>query len=164
MATLTLPTDTVLIDPDTYTFLTNVKTNVDVLYAGGVVEVTDAASYAVLAADSGKVHVVPDCSQATTMTLPAAAAGLQYEFWYGGAAADASNHIIVPTAGFFIGVVTFHDTGADATTGVFSDGNSNDVFTLVTPAAYTLKFICDGTNWYVAGHVTSATVCTMADS
>jgi hypothetical protein len=46
---------------------------------------------------------------------------------------------------------------------VFSDGNSNDVFTLVTPAAYNVKFVSDGTNWYVSGWVGSATVCTMAD-
>jgi hypothetical protein len=167
MATLTLPTDTVLIDPDLYTFLTNVKTNVDATYGVGVgaapVVVTDAANYAVLAANSGRLHVVPDCSQATTMTLPAAAAGLEYEFQYGGAAADASNHIFAPTAGFFIGNVEFHDTQADATTPVFSDGNSNDVFTLVTPATYQLKFKSDGTNWYVSGWVGSATVCTMAD-
>jgi hypothetical protein len=163
MATLTLPTDTVLIDPDTYTFLEGVKTNVDLMFAAAPVVVTDAASYAVLAANTHKLHVVPDCSQTTTCTLPAAAAGLKYEFIYGGAAADASNHVFTTTAGFFIGSVEFHDSQADATTPVFSDGNSNDVFTLVTPAAYNVKFVSDGTNWYVSGWVGSATVCTMAD-
>jgi hypothetical protein len=175
MATLTTPTDTILIDPDTNTFHAAVKTNVDALYAsvanvvnytniGALVAVTNAANYAVLAANSNKIHVVPDCSQGTTMTLPAAAAGLIFEFIYGGAAADASNHIFAPTAGFFIGGVEFHDSQADATTPVFSNGSSNDVFTLVTPANYNLKFISNGTNWYVNGWVGSATVCTMADS
>jgi len=164
MATLTLPVDTVLIDPDLNTFLTNVKTNLDVVYGGTPVVVTDAAAYAVLAADSGNLHVVPDVSQNTTMTLPAAAAGLNYEFIYGGAAADASNHIFVPQATeFFIGGVTFHDAQADATTSVWSDGNSNDVFTLVTPGTYRVKFVSDGTSWYVTGEITGATVCTMAD-
>lgn len=127
------------------------------------VAISDAASYAVLVANSGKLHVVPDVTADITVTLPAAASGLTYEFIYGGAAADAQNHIFVPTAGFFIGGVTFHDTGADATTAVYSDGNSNDVFTIVTPSVYTVKFVSNGTNWYVHGDITSATVCTMAD-
>jgi hypothetical protein len=134
------------------------------LNVGAPVAIADAATYAVLAANSGKLHAVPDVTASITVTLPAAAAGLSYEFMYSGAAADAQNHIFVPTAGFYIGNVTFHDSQADATTAVFSDGNSNDVFTLVTPASYTLKFVSDGTNWYVSGHVQSATVCTMADS
>lgn len=127
------------------------------------VVVPDGASYAALAANSGLLHVIVDQGQNVTVTLPAAAAGLTFEFTYGGAAADASNHIFVPTAGFYIGSVEFHDSQADATTPVFSDGNSNDVFTLVTPAAYNVKFVSNGTNWYVTGWVGSATVCTMAD-
>jgi hypothetical protein len=175
MATLTAPVDNILNDADQVTFNAAVKTNVDALYAsvgnvvnytniGAVVAVTDAANYAVLAANSNKLHVVPDCSQGTTMTLPTAAAGLTYEFIYGGAAADASNHIFIPTAAaFFIGGVTFHDAQADATTSVWSDGNSNDVFTIVTPGTYSVKFVCNGTNWYVTGNICGATVCTMAD-
>jgi hypothetical protein len=127
------------------------------------VAIADAASYAVLVANSDHLHVVPDVTADITVTLPAAASGLTYEFIYGGAAADAQNHIFVPTAGFYIGGVTFHDSQADATTAVYSDGNSNDVFTIVTPAAYTVKFVSNGTNWYVTGNVQSATVCTMAD-
>jgi hypothetical protein len=127
------------------------------------VAIADAASYAVLTANSGKLHAVPDVTADITVTLPAAAAGLTYEFMYSGAAADAQNHIFIPTAGFFIGNVSFHDSQADATTAVFSNGSTNDVFTLVTPAAYTIKFVSNGTNWYVSGHVQSATVCTMAN-
>jgi hypothetical protein len=130
---------------------------------GAPVTTGNAAAYAVLASNSGLLHFIPDQSQNITVTLPAADAGLAYEFFYGGAAADASNHIFIPTAGFFIGGVTFHDSQADATTAVYSNGSSNDVFTLVTPAAYTVKFISNGTNWYVYGNVQSATVCTMGD-
>lgn len=132
-------------------------------YRSTVVVVPDGAAYSALTANSGKLHSIVDQGQNVTVTLPAAAEGLRYEFQYGGAAADASNHIFVPTAGFFIGGVTFHDSQADATTAVYSDGNSNDVFTLVTPALYTICFVSDGTNWYVNGNVQSATVCTMAD-
>jgi hypothetical protein len=127
------------------------------------IAIADATSYSVLAANSGILHVIPDVAANITVTLPAAAAGLEYEFIYGGAAADAHNHIFIPTAGFFIGGVTFHDAQADATTSVWSDGNSNDVFTLVTPGTYRVKFFCNGTNWYVTGEITGATVCTMAD-
>jgi hypothetical protein len=127
------------------------------------IAIADGTTYAVLAANSGILHAVPDVAANITVTLPAASAGLEYEFIYSGAAADAQNHIFVPTAGFYIGAVSFHDSQADATTAVFSNGSSNDVFTLVTPAAYTLKFVCNGTNWYLSGHVQSATVCTIAD-
>jgi hypothetical protein len=133
--------------------------------ATGPVAVTDAATYAVLAADSGRVHVLPDLTATCTITLPAAAAGLNYEFWYGGAAADAQNWIIVPTAGYFIGGVVFHDQDGDLSSSVFSDGNSNDVFTVVTPEVGTvIKVWCDGTNWYLNGSVHSATVPTLADA
>jgi hypothetical protein len=127
------------------------------------VAIADATSYAALVANSGHLHVVPDVTSSITVTLPAAASGLQYEFIYGGAAADAQNHIFIPTAGFFIGGVTFHDAQADATTSVWSNGSSNDVFTLVTPGTYRVKFVSNGTNWYVTGEVTGATVCTMAN-
>lgn len=163
MATLTLPTDTVLIDPDLYTFLTNVKTNVDTTFASAPVAIADAATYAVLAANTGKLHAVPDVTASITVTLPAAAAGLKYKFIYSGAAADAQNHIFVPTAGYYIGGVSFLDTDTDVIAAVFSDGNSNDVFTVVTPGNYELNFHCDGTNWYVNGYVNSATIPTMAD-
>jgi hypothetical protein len=160
MATLTLPTDTVLIDPDLYTFLTNLKTNVDAGYTDAPVVVTDAASYTVLAANSKKLHVFPNVSQNTTATLPTAAAGLEYEFWYGGAAADASNHIIVST-GVFKGGITFHDEDGDVSAPLFANGSSHNTLTLVTPANYIIKVKCDGTNWYLTGYVHSATTATI---
>jgi hypothetical protein len=163
MATLTLPTDTVLIDPDLYTFLTNVKTNVDNLFASAPVVVTDAASYAVLAANTGKLHVFPNVSQNTTATLPAAAAGLTYEFMYNGAAADASNHIITGATGAFLkGGVIFHDEDGDLNSQVFANGSSHLALTIVTPFAYCVKFVSDGTYWYTNGWVHSATTPSIA--
>jgi hypothetical protein len=124
----------------------------------------DDTTIAVSASDSGKLHVVPDVDATSTITLPAAAAGLTFEFMYGGAAADAHDHVFVPTAGFFIGGVVFHDQDGDVSAPVFSDNDSNDVFTIVTPDNYWIKFVSDGTNWYLNGYVHSATVCTIADS
>jgi hypothetical protein len=129
----------------------------------GPIAIPNATTYTVRAAHSGMLHVVPDVTASITVRLPPAALGLEYEFIYGGAAADAENHIFIPAAGFFVGGVTFHDAQADATTSVWSDGDSNDVFTLVTPGTYRVKFVCNGTNWYVTGEITGATVCTMAD-
>lgn len=130
-----------------------------------VVAVTDAATYTVLAADSGKIHVIPDLTADCTLTLPAAAAGLNYEFWYGGAAADAQDWIIVPTAGFYIGGVVFHDQDGDVSSSVFSDGNSNDVLNVLVPEVGTcIKVVSDGTNWYLNGWVHAATVPTLADA
>jgi hypothetical protein len=125
---------------------------------------TDAATYTVLATNSGRVHVVPDLGQSCTFTLPAAVAGLNYEFWYGGAATEASDWLIVPTAGFFIGGVNHQDTDGETTAPVYSDGNSNDNFTVIKPETGTQVFFrSDGTNWYVNGTVCSVTVPTMAD-
>jgi hypothetical protein len=133
--------------------------------ATGPVAVPDEATYAVLAADSGRVHVLPDLTADCTITLPAAAEGLNYEFWYGGAAADAQDWIIVPTAGFYIGGVVFHDQDGDLSSSVFSDGNSNDVLTVLVPEVGTvIKVWCDGTNWYLNGSVHAATVPTIADA
>lgn len=124
----------------------------------------DDTTLTILAANSGKLHIVPDVDATSTVTLPAAADGLTFEFMYGGAAADAHDHKFVPTAGFFIGGVVFHDQDGDVSAPVFSDGNSNDVFTIVTPDNYWVKFVSDGTNWYLNGYVHSATVCTIADA
>jgi hypothetical protein len=130
----------------------------------GPVVIPDDTTYAVLAANSGLIHVVPDLTADCTITLPAAAAGLAFEFWGGAAAADAQNWIFVPTAGFFIGGLLHADVGG-TTAALYSDGNSNDVFTVVTPAAGTnIKFVSDGTNWYVNGTLSSATIGTMADT
>jgi hypothetical protein len=129
------------------------------------VAIPDGATYAVLAANSGKIHIIPDLTADCTITLPAAAAGLNYEFWYGGAAADAQDWIIVPTAGFYIGGVVFHDQDGDVSATVFSDGNSNDVLNVLVPEAGTcIKVVSDGTNWYLNGWVHAATVPTLADS
>jgi len=132
--------------------------------ARGPVVIPDGTTYAVLATNSGRKHIVSELASTCTITLPAAAAGLEFEFWPGGAAADAQDWVFVPTAGFFIGGLLHADVGG-TTAALYSDGNSNDVFTVVTPAAGTnIKFISDGTNWYVNGTLSSATIGTMADT
>ena len=57
----------------------------------GIVKVADAATYTMLAADSGKIHIMPDLTADCTISFPTEAVGLVFEFWYGGTAADAQD-------------------------------------------------------------------------
>jgi hypothetical protein len=140
--------------------------------ASRYVNVTDAATYAVLAADSGKIHIMPNFTASCTLTLPTAAAGLEYEFIGKAVAADAQDWIIKsPSAtNYFIGGVSFADTDAGAGgdeihAGIWSNGSTNDFLTVVTPGAGTrIYVICDGTNWIVNGQVFSATVPAFSDT
>lgn len=140
--------------------------------ASRIVNVTDAATYSVLAANSGKIHIIPDLTASCTLTLPTAAAGLEYTFIGKGVAADAQDWIIKsPSAtNFYLGGVSFADTDAGAGAdeihaGIYSNGSSNDFLTVVTPGAGTrIYMICDGTNWIVNGQVFSATVPAFSDT
>jgi len=140
--------------------------------ASRFVNVTDAATYTVLAADSGKIHIMPDFTSSCTLTLPAVAAGLEYTFIGKAVAADAQNWVIKsPSAtNYFIGGVAFADTDAGAGAdeihaGVWSNGSTNDFLNVVTPGAGTrIHVICDGTNWIVNGQVFSATVPSFSDT
>ena len=133
--------------------------------------VTDAASYSILAANTGRIHLIGDLSQATRLLLPAEAAGLNYEFWYFGAAAEAHDDTLDSESdtNFFIGGVAFADTDAGAGAdeihaGIYSDGNSNSMLTLLNMAAGTrFRVFCDGTNWYLTGVIYSDTVPVLAD-
>src|SRR5690606_33026239 len=75
------------------------------------VAVPDAATYTVLARNTGKVHIMPDLTADCTISLPAEQAGLAFEFWYGGAAADGQDWIFDNTddTRYFIGGVVQHD-------------------------------------------------------
>lgn len=131
------------------------------------VAIADATTYAVKDYNSGLVHMVPDVTSSITITLPTAAAGLQYEFWYAGAAADAQDCIIKTgsNANYFKGGVVFLDVDSDVIGTVFSDGNSNSILTLVTPACGTrISVWCDGTVWYLNGSVASNTIPTLGDA
>lgn len=137
-----------------------------------VVNVTNAATYTVLAANSGKPHVMPNFTSSCTLALPTAASGLEYVFIGKAVAADAENWIFDTgsAAAFYLGGVSFldNDAGAGADevhAGVYPNGSTNDILTVVTPAAGTrIHLLCDGTNWIVNGIVVSATVPTFSDT
>jgi hypothetical protein len=137
--------------------------------AGGtqtaMIAIADASTYAVLAADSGKVHILPDLSQDIIISLPTAAsgslvAGLFYEFWYSGVLADASDWQINTgsNTNFFLGGVVELDMSAGSVVHDAGDGNSNSRMAILTPGVGTLiKMYCDGTTWTVNGTVQSDT-------
>lgn len=135
------------------------------------VAIADAATYTVLAQNSGLTHYLPNLTADCTITPPTPKAGLWFEFAYGGAAADAQNWVINTGSdtNYFKGGVVFLDTDAadtgDEVSIVRSDGNSNSKFTVVTPDVGTrVRIECvDGTTWHINGTVVSATVPTMAD-
>lgn len=137
---------------------------------GGVVSVTDAATYTVTAANSGKTHFIPDLTQDITISLPTAAANLRYEFVYAGVAADASDWAIDTgsNTNFYLGGVAHLDTDAgsagDEIVPVAGDGNSNSILNVLVPDVGTrVLAVCDGTNWVLSGQVVGATAPTFAD-
>ena len=131
------------------------------------VSIPDAATYTVLADNSGIMHYFPNFTSTCTATLPTPKAGLWFEFAYSGVAADAQNFVI--TAGsdtyYFNGGLQFIDNDSDVVAPVQPDGNSNSKLTVVTPDVGTrFRIECaDGTHWNLSGFVGSASVPTFAD-
>lgn len=128
--------------------------------ASSYVKVTDAETYAILAANSGKPHIMPDLTADCVLSLPTAAAGLKYEFMYGGVAEDAHDWQFDTgaDANFYLGGLTCLDPGDGDVLPVYPDGDSNSLVNVLTPGAGTkVELICDGTNWYLNGLVVTNT-------
>ena len=134
---------------------------------GQTVAVTDAATYTALAANSGVVHIVPNLTADIVISLPAAAAGLSYEFVYSGIVADAQDWQINTGSdtNYFVGGVLVFDTTSGDEVGFFGpDGNSNSRLVVLTPDVATrVSMVCDGTNWILDGRINSAGDASYAD-
>ena len=135
-----------------------------------VVNVGDNTAYTVLAANSGKVHTIPNLTADLTITLPTPAAGLEYVFIYAGVAADAQDWQLDTGSdtNFYLGGVVHLDTdagsGGDEVVPVAGDGNSNSKLNVLVPDVGTrVELVCDGTNWILTGQVVGATAPTFAD-
>lgn len=125
-----------------------------------VVSIADGTTYTVLAANSGKLHAIPDLTATCTISLPTASAGLDYTFVSKGVAADAQNWVFDTGSdtNFYLGGITELDTSADTVVLEVPDGDSNSIMTVVTPApGSTIRISCDGTNWILSGVVQSDT-------
>jgi len=115
-------------------------------------------AYTVKEYNSGVTHIIADLTGDCTFTLPTPKKGLFYRFQYGGAAADAQDWIFVTgsASNYFVGGVAWLTDGTPDIEVVYSDGNSNDTFTVLTPEAGTwIEMVSDGTVWYLNGQVVS---------
>lgn len=143
---------------------------------GAVTEITTYGEAPVALADgdvsltnathSGRVLIVPNGGQDNTYTLPSPVAGSNFQFVYGGEAADATDFIIDSGSdtNFFIGNVAFNDTDDGAASVVFSDADSNSKLQVNVPGSAVINVVAkDSTNWYVWGSVTGATAPAFAD-
>jgi len=135
-----------------------------------MIAIADGAAYTVLAANSGKVHIIANQAQDVTLTLPSAAAGLYFEFWHGMEAADGHDWIFDTgaDANYFKGGLLFCDSdvggAASEVITIAGDGDSNSKLTVNIPSTGTfVKMYCDGTNWFLNGTVLSATIPAFAD-
>ena len=128
--------------------------------SGAYVKVTDAATYTILAANSNKLHIMPNLTADCVLSLPTAAAGLRYKFIYGGVADDAHDWQFDTgaDANFYLGGLTCLDPDDGDVLPVYPDGDSNSIVNVLAPnAATTVELVCDGTNWYLNGFVVSST-------
>ena len=119
------------------------------------------------ATHGGRTSVMPDTSQNTTLTLPTPSAGLSFRFIYGGAAADATDHIIKTSGNtlYFKGALFHADTDGNTNASVFSDGNSNSILTIATPQAYEINIVGhSSTVYYISGWVADVTAPTFTDA
>jgi len=131
------------------------------------VALSDSAAVTLTAAtNGGRTNVIVDVSQASTYTLPTPSAGLSFRFIYGGAAADASNHIIATSGNtlFFKGALLHADHDGNTNATVFSDGNSNSELTITIPQSYVIDIVGhSSTVYYISGWVASNTAPAFAD-
>ena len=116
----------------------------------------------------GRPLVIPDAAQANTYSLPDPTAGLHFHFIYGGAAAEAHDHVIdtatADNSKFFKGGVSFVESDDSTSAGVLSDGNSNSKITLHNAVMVDLHFVgFNTTYYYIWGVVASDTVPVFAD-
>ena len=157
-----------VMDTDSVATLTTIKQSAVIIPTAG-------AAYDVLASNSGKLHIIGEMANNTTMDLPPEAAGLYYRFVYISSADppidETHDHNIdsESNTNFFRGGVSFIDTDAGAGAdelhaGVYSDGDSNSIFTINNMSAGTsFEIWCDGTNWYITGIIIADTTPSFGD-
>ena len=132
----------------------------------GPVSLSDGDVTLTNATHSGRILLVPDGGQDNTYTLPAPIAGSVFRFIYAGAAADATDAIIVTpgNSNFYIGGVPLLDTDGDSISSVFSNGSSNSSIQLNVPAGFDVTIVgLNTTNYQIFGNVTSTTAPAFAD-
>ena len=126
------------------------------------VDVGDVDTYVVLVADSGKTHTVPQVTGDIAITLPAAAAGLEYTFRSVALSAEGDDWVITAT-NYFVGGLAQVDTDGSAAA-THASGTTTNTCTVVAPlAGTTINMICDGTDWLISGFILAVAVPTFTD-
>lgn len=146
-------------------------TNCNLLFISPMVVIlNDADQPLTHATHQGKTLVVPAIAANRTYTLPTPTReGQHYKIVYGGAAVESENVLISTGTGnsvFMIGGVAWMNSTDTVDNGeaVLSDGNSNELLTLVTPGAFEINLVSySTTQWYVYGWVVSDSTPTMGD-
>ena len=138
------------------------------------VTLADTATIALTeATHAGRLIIVPDVGQTTTITLPTPIAGMSMHFVGPLAAADAdetedTNNVVIQCGTgnsiYFQGRLNFLDIDGDANSIVGSDNNSNEALTIINAGHYDILMVgISATIWWVSGVVSSDTVPTFAD-
>ena len=135
-----------------------------------LIEIPDAATYQMLAKNTGKTHVLPDLDADIIISMPPVQIGLEYTWVYGGFAVDTSDWLFDTgaNANFFLGGLVHLDSNAGAAgievVPIDGDGNSNSKLSILTPDVGTrIHMICDGTHWILSGAAVSVVVPAFAD-
>ena len=132
------------------------------------VALADASSTTLTAAtNGGRTNVIVDVSQASTYVLPTPSAGLSFRFIYGGAAADASSHIIKTSGNtlMFKGALLHADHDGNTNATVYADGDSNSILTMAIPQSYQLDIVGhSSTVYYISGWVGGNTAPAFSDA
>jgi len=127
------------------------------------------------ATHAGRLIIVPDVAQTTTITLPTPIAGMSMHFVGPLHAAnadeteDTNNVVIAAGTGnsiYFKGRLTFLDIDATASdvSVIGGDNDSNETITIATAGAYDITIVgISATIWMVSGYVASDTVPAFAD-
>ena len=128
--------------------------------AAGTQDLTEATH-------AGRMLIVPNQASSAILTLPTPKIGMSMRFTYGGIAADAQNTAISAGTGnslFFLGGLYHLDINNDTSAAVFSDNDSNELITLITPINFTINCVgISATTWQLSGFVCSNTAPTIAD-
>ena len=124
------------------------------------------ATRTLTASESGRVVLVGSAAAGladdTIFSLPTAADGLYFKFVYIGGAADVQDFQVSTGSdtNYLIGGAVQHDpdNAGDDTVAYHPNLSSNSRVNFLTPDAGTVaEFWCDGTNWYFAATLISAT-------
>lgn len=126
------------------------------------VDTGDVDTHVLLVADSGKTHTIPQVTGDIALTLPTAAAGLEYVVVSAAATAEGDDWVITATNDFIGGLMQVDTDGSAAA--AIASGSSKNTCTVIAPLAGTnIRMICDGTNWVISGVVLAIAPPTFTD-